>query len=110
LPHQLSAPSTPKWLMTTCESRQFTEETVTIDGQVFLRCHFERCLLVYRGGDLPGFSDCLFEDAEWKCEDAAFRTLAFFGVLHRMGAGQLLEDIVAKIREMPIDPRIGPVN
>jgi len=67
-------------------NRTFSKETIIADGQIFESCHFAKCVLVYRGGIPPLISDCLFEDTDWKCEDAALRTLAFFAILHQIGA------------------------
>lgn len=51
--------------MTVFIDREFTEQTVLIDGHSFHNCRFERCNVIYSGGPLPrlvgvGFHECEF--------------------------------------------------
>lgn len=63
----------------------FNHETVNLDGESFSGCEFRGCRLVYAGGVPPSFSDCRFDDCDWRLEEAAARTLEHLKVI--WGAG-----------------------
>jgi hypothetical protein len=81
--------------MATYKDQQFSAEPIELDGNLFERCTFSRCRLVYRGSVPPGMTGCRFDDCTWEFDDAAGRTVAFLRALyHGMGeAGRrLVED------------------
>jgi hypothetical protein len=85
----------------------FSNETVELDGQTFRDCTFDTCVLIYRGGQPPEISNCLFPKCEWRLEDAADRTLDFFGLLHRIGADDVVREVIATILkddQFPLPP------
>ena len=49
----------------------------TVDGNTYIRCEFKNCRLEYKGGELPHFTECRFENCVWSVADAAGRTLRF---------------------------------
>jgi hypothetical protein len=77
----------------------FNHETVALDGEEFSDCEFRSCRLVYSGGPLPKFSNCRFDEIEWKLDDAAQRTLAYMKLMWGVGAKApvqaLIKDVTA---------------
>jgi hypothetical protein len=53
----------------------FRNAIVHLDGHSYRSCRFERCRLVYAGGELPSMIDCTFEGCSWRLAGAAARTL-----------------------------------
>ena len=73
-------------------------QAVETDGEVFDRCTFIDCKLVYRGGELPDISACEFGGCSWVLMDAAIRTLAFMRFLKAAGGGDFVDSWIAIIR------------
>jgi len=90
--------------MRTLADQQFADQTVELDGTTYERCRFERCLLVYRGGDVPGLIHCEFHDCEWRFDAAAARTLAFLAGLAEGGLGELVDATLESIRNGTVAP------
>jgi hypothetical protein len=91
---------------------QFENTTVILDGQGFEACTFVECTIVFRGGALSRFSGNQFIRCQWRLEDAALRTLAFFGAIYRTGAASVIERWFTDIRGMSLLPESpeGPVH
>jgi hypothetical protein len=75
----------------------FNHETVVLDGESFADCEFRDCRLVYNGGEPPSFSQCRFDDCDWKFEDAAARTLAFLKVVWGAGGKAPVQAMIKEI-------------
>jgi hypothetical protein len=60
----------------------FTDEAVEVDDKVFFGCQFIRSTLVYKGGSLPAFNKCVFEEPDISFIGAAANTLAFLRSLY----------------------------
>jgi hypothetical protein len=66
----------------------FNDSIEVLDGNVYDRCVFNRCRIVYSGGALPMLNSCQFNDCTWTLGEAAERTLIFLRLLyHGMGPG-----------------------
>lgn len=76
-------------------------EYVVLDGNTFNRCTFTNCRMIYRGGELPNLDACKITDCNWTFEDSAARTLQFLHVFHRGGMRQMVDQIIAKICQLP---------
>jgi hypothetical protein len=86
---------------------------MVIDGKKFVKCTFENCHLVYKGGKVPVFSGCNMNGCLWVFDEAAHNTLEW---LHRLRHyflphgeqtfRQVVEDIdkASPTGGMPIDP------
>jgi hypothetical protein len=75
----------------------FHHETVSLDGEVFQRCEFRDCRLVYSGGEPPQFDDCKFDACEWKFEGPATQTLAHLRVMWNAGAKAPIQAVIKQI-------------
>jgi hypothetical protein len=75
----------------------FNHETITLDGESYADCEFRACRLVYSGGKLPSFSDCRFDDCEWKFDAAAARTLAHLKLVWGLGGKATVQTLIKEI-------------
>ena len=75
----------------------FNHETLTLDGESFFDCEFRACRLIYAGGPPPVFTDCRFEDCDWKMEDAAARTLAHLKMVWSVGGKAPVQALIKEI-------------
>ncbi|MEX0677333.1 MAG: hypothetical protein WD063_09670 [Pirellulales bacterium] len=79
-----------------------SDATEVIDGNEYQECRFEKCRMIYRGGEIPRITGCQFDDCTWHFEGAAERTLLFMRQLyHGMGPGgtQLIEATLSELRQ-----------
>jgi glycosyltransferase involved in cell wall biosynthesis len=65
--------------------RKFGPEEVLIDGRRFNDCAFSGTDLVYRGGGLPFFDNCQFDDVKFSFDGSASNTLNFARQLRASG-------------------------
>ena len=56
-------------------AESFADEVVVVDGQDYHACEFERCTLVYNGGQIPNLTRCRIHDSRWEFSDAALSKL-----------------------------------
>ena len=93
--------------------KTFKDQQVAIDGDSFEKCKFDRCRIVYSGGDHTSMSHCVFENGcAFELDGAAARTMAYLqGLYHHMGAGgmRLVEDTFNNIRR-GVQPKLPPVE
>jgi hypothetical protein len=52
-------------LLTKHENVTFTNQTVYISGQAFIRCNFVACTLVLRGDTVYHLEECAFDRCNW---------------------------------------------
>ena len=64
--------------MESAQNQTFNGTTVVLDDKHFLNCRFEKCLLVYGGGDFA-WNNCQFADCSISLIGAADRTAKFLG-------------------------------
>jgi hypothetical protein len=67
--------------------KTFANTREIIDNNRYVDCIFNRCTIVYAGGEIPHISGCQFNDCQWQFEDAAERTLVFMKMLYH-GTGE----------------------
>jgi hypothetical protein len=85
------------------EGRSFQGERVLIEGNEYIDCRFENCVMVFSGGDEKSLiSRCGFgSGVMWTFEGPAQRTIQFLAAMyHGIGAGgrEQVEEIFAAIR------------
>ena len=76
--------------------RRFQDERVEVDGEVFERCVFDRCQIVYRATEYVQFHDCTFNNCDWVFSDGADLTLVYLSALYR-GLGPQGQDLIETI-------------
>jgi hypothetical protein len=59
------------------EDHSFGKETVTLDGNIFIRCSFTGSVLSYSGGPPPALDSCEFSDCSFAFAGMADNTVAF---------------------------------
>jgi hypothetical protein len=82
------------------ENRTYKDQTVRIDGTLFVRCRFDNCKLIFKAQDLVGFDHCDLIECQWVFDGPAENALLFLSALYRLGpAGQdLVEGIFQSVR------------
>lgn len=78
-----------------------------IDGEVYERCSFERCDLLYRGGTPPVFLGCTFGAGNrFRMTDAAERTVQYLKLLNATGMTALVDQLFKEIcaYQIPTSP------
>ena len=81
-------------------SRDFTDETIELDGNQFPGCTFTGCQMRFRG-DAPVVLDgCAFYGCSWELDGPAATTIAFLSALYAMGGRtrELVEATFENIR------------
>ncbi len=83
------------------ESSTFKNTRVVLDGNQYVKCVFENCVLVFMATGPVGLTNCTFINVRWTLEGAAALTMQFLKALYQ-GAGeggqQLVESLFAQIR------------
>lgn len=88
------------------ENREFKDQLVELDGNIFRNCVIDHCVVTYRGGDPPYFEGCTFTNNMFQLEDGALRALRSLHVLYASGMQDFVERIIQDIRTGP--PSAGP--
>ena len=83
---------------------RFEDSDVELDGNVFERCTFLRCRMIYRGGDFPSLTNNNFDASSLFLDDAAARTITFLGKLYHGGARPWVDGILNVIYQGPDGP------
>ena len=79
---------------------KFERQRLVIDGQDYDTCAFVECRLLYNGGEVPRFSGCDFVRCGWDLGDAAMRTIGYLAVLRNIGAGHVVDKLLAIINSV----------
>jgi hypothetical protein len=91
--------------MATYVNKKFVNERMDVDASSFEKCRFEKCQIVYSGGDSTQMSGCTFDDqCTFGLDGPASRTLTYLhGMYHNMGPGgaQIVEKTFDGIRHGP---------
>ena len=75
----------------------FNHETILLDGHNFGDCEFRDCRLVYRGEQVPVFTDCRFHQCDWRLEGPANRTLEHLKVMWGAGSKSVVQSLIKEI-------------
>lgn len=84
------------------KDKQFKNDKVRMDGNSFINCQFENCVMEYGGGPPPSMVGCGFNGVQWAFTEAASNTIIFMGAIyHGMGDGgkKLIEQTFENIRK-----------
>ena len=86
--------------------KNFKDEKIRMDGNSFVQCRFENCVMEYGGGPPPTMVSCNISKCQWSFTDAASNTVTFMSAIyHGMGDGgrELIEQTFENIRRQ--DPK-----
>src|SRR5213080_4603038 len=61
--------------------------SISVDGNRYRNCIFERCIIAYGGGVPPSFSDCHFRNSTLSFVGAAASTLTFLKAMDSPSSG-----------------------
>jgi len=88
------------------ENRIFENQTVLLDGELFYKCIFRRCLMKFSATAPVGMVGCGFDSCEWAFDGPAFLTTNFMSQLYQQGDGgkALIENTFEAIRKGTLDP------
>jgi hypothetical protein len=80
--------------------KEFTNQTIDVDGQEYRTCTFTDCVLVFSGGNPPMFDDCIFFNTDPRLTGCAENTIGFLANLWRAGNIRYIEAVFASIRSI----------
>lgn len=76
------------------ENQKFLARRVLLDGNQFIECQFERCLIVYAASAATDLKNNNFTNCEWSFEGAAARTMDFLKGLYFNGGKDLVQETI----------------
>ena len=81
---------------------KFDGKNVTVDFDEFVDCEFTNCEIIYEGGRLPVFENCVFNNCRFSLKQKADNTLGYLTFLYQNLAGSggkaFVEEVIAKIK------------
>ncbi len=83
------------------EDQVFRDDQIHLDGNRYIRCTFERCVMVFSGVSPVALEGCSFIETTWTFDGAAALTVNFMkGLYHGAGEGgrELVERTFSDIR------------
>ncbi len=85
------------------QNRTYENTREVIDGNEYKGCVFRNCRIVYRGGPLPRFDSCNFDNPHFFFEDAAERTILLLKGMYHSGywGKRLIEATVESLIRKP---------
>lgn len=61
----------------------FNDQVVVVDGNKYVGCTFNRCVMSFRGEDIPILQECKLVDSKWRFDEHALHTIHFLAELYR---------------------------
>ncbi len=75
---------------------------VTVDFNEYIECEFNDCEIIYKGGNLPVFEKCNFNNCQFSLVEKADNTIGYLSFLYQNisegGAKEFVEKQIAKIK------------
>ncbi|MGD8593167.1 MAG: hypothetical protein PVF82_10070 [Gammaproteobacteria bacterium] len=75
---------------------------VTVDFNEYIDCEFNDCEILYKGGNLPVFENCKFNNCQYSLVDKADNTIGYLSFLYKnmseSGAKNFVEEQITKIK------------
>lgn len=101
--------------MTTFKNKTFKNDEIVVDGNEYIDCRFDNCVLVFEGGEPPVFSGCRFSNIKIQLQGDASRTTSYLNKLFNNGlpaeVEQVLDDVKTGFIALPDEPLdCAPVN
>lgn len=94
------------------EKQSFTNQEVILDGNQYIGCVFNRCVLVFSGGGLPVLERCTFNSTSIRLDDAAQDTLSYLSILSKAGLYTNVGGVITNVKKgvLPIPSRPQPCD
>lgn len=98
--------------MAVYERQTFTNEEIVLDGNRYVGCVFNRCVLIYTGGELPNLERCKFNSTRIQLDGAAQQTLSYMRMLSSAGLFNNVNGVIKSVKtgDMPIPSRPQPCD
>jgi hypothetical protein len=80
-------------------TKNFNDETVSLDGNTFDGCKFTNCILEYSGGKPPTMTNCNLTKTSFSFSDQASDTVAFMTAMYHGGFKTVIEETFEQIRK-----------
>jgi hypothetical protein len=87
----------------TISGRKFANETVHLDGREFIDCNFDRCLLIYSGGNAFIFGNSPINACQFEFAGAALNTLLVLEMMRHTGMADLVDATLDAVRRSMAD-------
>jgi hypothetical protein len=84
--------------------REFTDETVVLDGTEFIGCRLVRCELLYSGGRPFLFENTAVEECRLTFVGRAENTIHTLAAMHEFGMRNFVEEMFELIRNPELAP------
>ena len=82
------------------DNKHLRNRIVLLDGEQFISCKFERCVIQYAGGVMPIMQDCSFGQCRWQLVGAADLVVKFLRILyHDGGDNGIAHEVIKRIQE-----------
>jgi len=83
-------------------AKKFDGDNVTVDFNEYVECEFSNCEIIFKGGNLPVFEKCVFNNCRFSLTEKADNTLGYLSFLYQHMAGSggkaFVERLLAKIK------------
>lgn len=94
--------------MTTFTNKRFKNDEIVVDGNEYIDCRFDNCVLIFEGGEPPIFKGCSFASIKIQLQGEASRTTSYLNKLFNNGlpdeVEQVLDDVKTGFITLPADP------
>jgi len=93
-------------------NKTFDREEIHLDGNEFVGCKINRCVIIYSGGKPPNMVNCDFIDCHFRFEMAAGNTIAFLrGLASCPGwSHEAVKSLILGRDDMRSGSNHGPLN
>lgn len=97
--------------MATYKDASFENLQLVLEGEEFIRCKFDKCVLTYSGGPLPMLNGCSFNESNFVLDGPAAKTINFLIGMYHGGMKDVVEGIFNTIRlRAPTEPLPGALD
>jgi hypothetical protein len=83
-------------------ANKFKDNNVTVDFNEYVDCEFDGCQIIFKGGNLPIFERCQFNNCQFSLLERADNTLGYLAFLYQnlgsSGGQAFVEEQIAKIK------------
>ena len=85
------------------DNKTIANRSVLLDGDQFIGCRFNGCVVQYAGGVIPLLSECKFDNrCVWQFIGAADLTIKFLRIIYNDSGDSNIADQIIKVIKHPI--------